>query len=351
MKKLSFLVNCNKICNLTDKNILYVRKVRRLVIKNLKISFIDGNRDDTFVGKIDTFGFSLVGVPKDKIAQACNSSLISQQGVYFLVNTNEAKTDRRYIYVGQTKNGPHRLIDHNTKKHEWNLAYMFLGDKNIFPLQVVDELEAFEIDKYQNNVAFNCVNSKPNKAQASDETLDVAKIIEDVLTFFGYGSDASLNIYTNAHGAHVKSSFQVPSSHEENNNTNSDNNEDNSSGNENLPHSTKPYITSEQIISYRFLNHTYPFTTGKDMLINICTILYSSKTSGFKTLAKNDFCFKGSKKPLISSNKNNLRVPGEILHSRIYIETNLSVQRIINIIYKLIQQLGYTNKDFEVVYK
>ena len=162
-------------------------------MNNINISLISGKADDAFLGRIDTHGFILVGVPRNKIAQACNCNEIPPQGIYFLVNTKETKYKQRYLYVGQTKTGPNRLQDHKSKKAEWDMAYMFLGHKYLFSLQVIDELESLEIEKYKNNKAFNLVNEKPNRAIPGVETQNIANIIEEVMTFLGYGFDYSLS--------------------------------------------------------------------------------------------------------------------------------------------------------------
>jgi len=53
--------------------------------------FLGGNPTDVYIDKIDTQGFFLVGVSRDKIAQACKSDDIPSQGIYYLVNTRESK--------------------------------------------------------------------------------------------------------------------------------------------------------------------------------------------------------------------------------------------------------------------
>lgn len=155
---------------------------------SMNFTFVNGNPTDSFYASIDSLGFYLVGVPKDKIAQACNCDEIPSQGIYFLVNTKESKFEKRYLYIGQTKDGPSRLIDHKAKKAEWDVAYMFLAGKSVFPLQTVDELEALEIEKYKQCEAYNLINKKPNKANPDAKTQHIVDIIDDVMTFLGYSS-------------------------------------------------------------------------------------------------------------------------------------------------------------------
>ena len=89
----------------------------------LTIEFLSRDVKGPFVAKIDTQAFKLYGIPRDCVQDAINKLDKNLQGIYFLVNTEE-RGKGRYLYIGQTKQGPERLIDHRVKKPEWNMAYM-----------------------------------------------------------------------------------------------------------------------------------------------------------------------------------------------------------------------------------
>lgn len=167
-------------------------------MKILSITLLGNKPEEGFVSTIDAQGFKCVGVPINKIALACNSSEVDSNGIYFLVNRNESVLSKRYVYVGQTKQGPKRLLDHKQTKTEWEFAYMFLGPKSSLNRQIVDELEAYEIKRYKSCEAFNCLQKGGNYAEVSEMAKTIAKEIEMVMTFFNYGIEQSLGIQNNA---------------------------------------------------------------------------------------------------------------------------------------------------------
>jgi len=152
----------------------------------LSIEFLNnGDIRGVFSAKADTQGFKLYGIPRDCVQDAINKLDDKLQGIYFLVNTNE-KGSGRYLYIGQTKQGPSRLIDHRITKPEWNMAYMFLAAKSELSLQTVDELEALEIQRFTECGKFKMGNGKPNKAEPSQLTRLYSNNMEETLSFFGY---------------------------------------------------------------------------------------------------------------------------------------------------------------------
>jgi hypothetical protein len=151
----------------------------------LTIEFLNHDVKGPFVASIDTQSFKLYGIPRDCVQDAINKLDKNLQGIYFLVNTNE-RGGNRYLYIGQTKQGPERLIDHRVKKPEWNMAYMFLATKNYLSLQIVDELESLEIQRFTACGKFNLFNSRPNLAEASSLAKLFSEGMEETLSFFGY---------------------------------------------------------------------------------------------------------------------------------------------------------------------
>jgi len=151
----------------------------------LTIEFLSRDVKGPFVAKIDTQAFKLYGIPRDCVQDAINKLDKNLQGIYFLVNTEE-RGKGRYLYIGQTKQGPERLIDHRVKKPEWNMAYMFLASKTDLSLQTVDELEALEIQRFSECGKFSLFNTRPNLAEPSPLTQLFSEGMEEALSFFGY---------------------------------------------------------------------------------------------------------------------------------------------------------------------
>jgi hypothetical protein len=151
----------------------------------LTIEFLNRDVKGPFVAKIDTQAFKLYGIPRDCVQDAINKLDKNLQGIYFLVNTKE-RGKNRYLYIGQTKQGPERLVDHRVKKPEWDMAYMFLATKNDLSLQIVDELESLEIQRFSECKKYSLFNSRPNLAEASPLTKLFSEGMEETLSFFGY---------------------------------------------------------------------------------------------------------------------------------------------------------------------
>ena len=184
-------------------------------MKVLNITLLGDKPEEGFVATIDAQGFKCVGVPRDKIALACNCDEVDSNGIYFLVNRNESVLSKRFIYVGKTKQGPKRLIDHKQKKNEWEFAYMFLGPKSSLNMQIVDELEAYEIPRYKNCEAFKCEQDGKNLATPTPIAIAIAKEIEVVMTFFGYGIEQSLKIQNAANAKELAAQIKEPGDNEE----------------------------------------------------------------------------------------------------------------------------------------
>lgn len=153
---------------------------------NLSINFISKDVNGIFTARSDIARYTMYGIPRNLVQEAINELPDGLQGIYFLVNKDESKNVKRYLYIGQTKQEPTRLIDHKNKKPEWNMAYMFLADKKDLDLQTTDELEAYEISRFFDSNKYNLINSRPNKASCSSLTQLFSESIEEVLSFFGY---------------------------------------------------------------------------------------------------------------------------------------------------------------------
>lgn len=155
-------------------------------LQNLEITFINNDVQGIFKVKPNLVGYKMYGIPKRLIGEACKSLESGLQGIYFLVNTDQAKNSKRYLYVGQTKQGPNRLENHKLMKDGWNMAYMFLADKEYLNLQTVDELEALEIQHFTDCGKYDVKNIRPNKAAPSSNSQNLSESMEAVLAFFGY---------------------------------------------------------------------------------------------------------------------------------------------------------------------
>lgn len=103
--------------------------------------------------------------------------------------------------------------------------------------------------------------------------------------------------------------------------------------------------TNKKITNYIFLGESYNTKSSRDFLIGICEILCNLDIKQFQNMAAQDFCFEGASTPFISYNQNNLRSPGEIGNSGMYIETNRSSNDIVKIIRKFLDLFSLAYED------
>ena len=163
-------------------------------MEEMNIKFLNQNVNGVFEATADIASFNMYGIPRNNIQQAINNLPEGLQGIYFLVNNNESREGKRYLYIGQTKQGPKRLIDHKAKKIEWNMAYMFLADSKHMSLQSADELEAYEIERFSDSELYTIKNERPNKATVSNKAKLISQKIEECMAFFGYGFKEQIKI-------------------------------------------------------------------------------------------------------------------------------------------------------------
>ena len=298
-------------------------------MEQLIFDFLGEKVTDGFICKIGILGFVCVGVPKNKINLATKNEEVPSSGIYFLVNTNESRLSKRYIYVGQTKTGPNRLARHKATKKEWNMAYMFLGPKSVLDRQVVDELEALEIKAYKKSDAFDADNEGNNKAEPSKKAESVAEKIEDILTFFGYGlkqSSKIINKIEDDAGRVYKETEEI------------DPNE-------------KIYLDTEHNISgkkpYKFVLCGKEYCDGKisfkRMLREVCATLFEKDDDKFEHLAELKGENGGTK--YVTNVRKDTRDPIEVSRG-IYVESNLSAPLTLRLIKFLLNHFGISEQEF-----
>lgn len=88
-------------------------------------------------------------------------------GIYFLLGENHGAKEKREVYVGQSKLGIQRILNHNRNKGFWVDCIMFVSDNNIFDTNAIDYMEYYFINLIKNSprYALNNVeqrNKEPN---------------------------------------------------------------------------------------------------------------------------------------------------------------------------------------------
>jgi negative regulator of replication initiation len=113
-------------------------------------------------------------------------------------------------------------------------------------------------------------------------------------------------------------------------------------------HPVKPVITQnyagKSIVSFVFKGNKYEVKTWKDMLIQICNIMFSIHRDRFEKVLK----LRGRKRPYFSKNPNELRGPERINGTDIYVETNLSANNVVQLSKRILALFGYKEDDIAI---
>lgn len=103
--------------------------------------------------------------------------------VYFLLNRRPfAKTQ---IYIGQSKVGAKRIVNHNKNKDFWSHCIMFVTDNSVFDSNAIDYMEYFFINLLQNSKNYELQNIELRKREPNINYVDkiVYKSFLDQLIF------------------------------------------------------------------------------------------------------------------------------------------------------------------------
>lgn len=103
--------------------------------------------------------------------------------VYFLLNRRPfAKTQ---IYIGQSKVGAKRIVNHNKNKDFWSHCIMFVTDNSVFDSNAIDYMEYFFINLLQNSKNYELQNVELRKREPNINYVDkiVYKSFLDQLIF------------------------------------------------------------------------------------------------------------------------------------------------------------------------
>lgn len=102
--------------------------------------------------------------------------------------------------------------------------------------------------------------------------------------------------------------------------------------------------TGKSISVFRFRGLRYEVQSWKELLIKLCEILKNAHGSEFdKTLG-----IVGRKRPYFTHNANELRQPGKISNTNIFVETNLSANNIVKICLQMLAAFGYSSNDLTI---
>lgn len=114
-------------------------------------------------------------VPRENIKSAKSMKGIGRYGIYFLYGNGR-------IYIGQTRNGIGRIMEHTRGKQFWDEAVLFLADSIHFNLNIISGLERHAIESAMDDSPYTVENkSVPQYETASDfEMEQIISIYEEI---------------------------------------------------------------------------------------------------------------------------------------------------------------------------
>ena len=84
---------------------------------------------------------------RDRLEDMAKVENAGNYAIYFLLGNDDDEHPIPTIYVGQSKNGAERIIDHKYKKSFWSHCIMFVSDNNAFDTNAIDYMEYYFIQK------------------------------------------------------------------------------------------------------------------------------------------------------------------------------------------------------------
>lgn len=116
-------------------------------------------------------------VPREHIKAAKSMKGIGRYGIYFLYGHGR-------IYIGQTRNGIERIMEHTRGKQFWVEAVLFLADSIHFNLNIISGLERHAIESAMDDSPYEVENkSIPQYETASDFEMEQILSIYDEISF------------------------------------------------------------------------------------------------------------------------------------------------------------------------
>ena len=114
-------------------------------------------------------GFYFTRDRLDDIAKVENAG---NYAIYFLLGNDDDEHPIPTIYVGQSKNGAGRIIDHKYKKTFWSHCIMFVSDNNAFDTNAIDYMEYYFIQKVISAGVYSVENKDERKKEPNVSIYD-----------------------------------------------------------------------------------------------------------------------------------------------------------------------------------
>lgn len=150
------------------------------IARKLEIDFISENPNGIRIVHSASFRhFKAYIIPHSCISELSQLNLNEKIGIYFLFDE-----DRTQVYIGQTGNGIGRIQTHHQQKKFWDIAMMFLADKDEW-MSLIDELETYAIIRLEKAIEkkatrYNLELQNKKKRGRKEESLSRLPEIEEI---------------------------------------------------------------------------------------------------------------------------------------------------------------------------
>ena len=109
---------------------------------------------------------------RDRLEDMSKVENAGNYAIYFLLGNDDDEHPIPTIYVGQSKNGAGRIIDHKYKKSFWSHCIMFVSDNNAFDTNAIDYMEYYFIQKVISAGVYSVENKDERKKEPNVSIYD-----------------------------------------------------------------------------------------------------------------------------------------------------------------------------------
>ena len=109
---------------------------------------------------------------RDRLEDMAKVENAGNYAIYFLLGNDDDEHPIPTIYVGQSKNGAGRIIDHKYKKTFWSHCIMFVSDNNAFDTNAIDYMEYYFIQKVVSAGVYMVENKDERKKEPNVSIYD-----------------------------------------------------------------------------------------------------------------------------------------------------------------------------------
>lgn len=114
--------------------------------KSIRIYLADGTPTGLRHAEIVNWTGQALAIPRKRISELKEWTEINRPGVYFLFGETE-QSEKPVVYIGESENVHHRLIQHIRSKDFWNLAIVFTSKDENLTKSHIRYLEARSIEE------------------------------------------------------------------------------------------------------------------------------------------------------------------------------------------------------------